>query len=373
MKGAHPVVLVADDNAENRALAQATLEDEGYRVVLAHDGLEAVAAFTRDRPACVLLDVRMPNLDGLSACERIRALPDGQAVAIVFVTAQRDVDTFDRALAAGGDDFITKPFRPSELVVRVQSALKVRQLAGERTELYAQIKRQRDDLQRLQLQKEQLVAFLIHDLKNPVGSIDLHAQRLLRDPGITERSRDAASTIRNETRSLTRMIMNLLDLAKADEGRLVPACKTLDPAALIREVFGEVELRAAAAKVTLAPEITAPALHGDPDLLHRVLANLIDNALRFAPEDTTVLVTASRAPTNDGVLVRVTDRGPGIAPEQRDRVFQRFESDARTATGRNRGLGLAFCKLAIEAHGGRIWVEDAAPGSVFCMNIPDAR
>ena len=337
--------------------------------MLARDGAEALSAFAREHPACVLLDIQMPVVDGITACTQLRALPGGDAAAVVFVTAQRDVATFDRALAAGGDDFLTKPYRPAELIVRVQAAMRVRQLAGERRDLYDQLKRQRDDLQRVQLQKEQLVAFLVHDLKNPVGAIDLHAQRLLRDPGITERSRDAAVTIREETRALTRMIMTLLDVAKADEGCLVPVRGDVDPSSLVREVFDELALRAAAANVTLASDVSAPALHADPDLAQRILANLVDNALRYAPEGSHLHVDIARS--GDGVDLRVRDQGPGIPEHQRERVFQRFESSQGTRT--NRGLGLAFCKLAIEAHGGRIWIEDAAPGAVFCLRFPDAR
>ncbi|MCX5747979.1 MAG: response regulator, partial [Proteobacteria bacterium] len=195
-------ILVIDDNVENRALAQATLEDEGYKVVLAGGGAAGVAAFTDERPDCILLDVRMPEVDGPTACRRIRALPGGEDVPIVFVTALRDVETFDRALHSGGDDFMTKPFRPNELVVRVEAALKLRRLATERTELYAQIKQQRDQLQRLQLEREQLVSFLVHDLKNPVNAIELHAELVLRDKGGTERSRRAAGNIQQEGRSL---------------------------------------------------------------------------------------------------------------------------------------------------------------------------
>src|SRR5262245_26097279 len=91
-------ILVVDDNEQNRALALATLEDEGYEVLLANSGEEALRAFERDPPGCVLLDVRMPGLDGFTVCQRIRALPGGAEVPVVFLTALRDVDTFDRAL-----------------------------------------------------------------------------------------------------------------------------------------------------------------------------------------------------------------------------------------------------------------------------------
>ena len=149
---AGPLVLVIDDNTTNLALARATLEEDGYRVLVATDAESGVAAFVRLQPQCILLDVMIPGLDGVAACRRIRALPGGARVAIVFVTALHDVATFDRALAAGGDDFMTKPYRPSELSVRVQTALRLRRVAHDRDELYELLKHQRDDLQRTQLQ-----------------------------------------------------------------------------------------------------------------------------------------------------------------------------------------------------------------------------
>jgi len=363
-------ILVVDDNAENRALAQATLEDEGHRVVLASGGQEGIAAFERERPDCVLLDVRMPGVDGPAACERIRALPGGRDTPIVFVTAQRDVDTFDRTLRAGGDDFMTKPFRPIELVARIDAALKLRRLATERSELYGQVKQQRDDLLRLQLQKEQLVAFLVHDLKNPVNAIELHAELVLRDRDASDRSRRAAEKIRDDSRALQRMITTLLDIAKADEGRLAPVRRTIDLDALIGDVLGELEVRAQAAGVRLARQIEVPSLWADPDLFRRVLENLVENAIRHAPEGSDVTITARPSP--GGTELRVRDTGAGVPPEQREAVFERFVRAGNEPTRSNRGLGLAFCKLAVEAHGGRIWIEDASPGAAFCIGINHA-
>jgi len=361
-------ILVVDDNAENRALARATLEDDGYRVVLATGGEDGIAAFERERPDCVLLDVRMPGTDGPTACERIRALPGGGDVPVVFVTALRDVETFDRTVLAGGDDFLSKPFRPNELVARVQAALKLRRLATERSELYAQVKRQRDDLQRLQLQKEQLVAFLVHDLKNPVNAIALQSEVVLRDRDGSERSKRAAEKIRDEGRALLRMITTLLDIARADEGRLVPERRRIELAALVGGVVAELEIRAQSVGVRLAAQLDAPALSADPELVRRVLENLVENAIRHAPESSEVRIS-SRA-VEGGVELRVQDDGPGVPVAQRERVFERFvQHGSDKATRTNRGLGLAFCKLAVEAHGGRIWIEDANPGAAFCFWI----
>ena len=370
--GGPATILVVDDNAQNRALAEATLEDEGYRVVLASGGEAGIAAFEREHPDCVVLDVRMPDVDGPTACERIRALPGGRDVPVVFVTAQRDVDTFDRTLRAGGDDFMTKPFRPNELVARVEAALKLRRLSVERSELYAQLKHQRDDLQRLQLQKEQLVAFLVHDLKNPVNAIELHAELVLRDRDASPRSRRSAEKIRDEGRALLRMITTLLDIAKADEGQLAPVRRPVELTALVGSVLEELEVRAQSAAVRLTAAVEPAALSVDPDLLRRVLENLVENAIQHAPEDSEVQV-AARA-VADGVEIRVRDAGAGVPADQRERVFERFVRGGSSSTPArtNRGLGLAFCKLAVEAHGGRIWVEDATPGAAFCLWVAHA-
>lgn len=363
-------VLVVDDNAENRALAEATLEDEGYRVVLANDGEQAIAAFTRESPGCILMDIRMPVLDGIAACQRIRELPGGGDVAVIFVTAQREVETFDRAVQAGGDDFITKPFRPGELIVRVQTALRLRRLAVERSEIYAQMKQQRDQLQRLQLAREQFTAFLVHDLKNPVNSIELQSQIVSRDAAASARTKRAAHSIQQECRSLLRMITNLLDISKADEGRLVPARQPVELERLLGAVIEELETRASNSGVRLVAEANDTRLDIDPDLMHRVVANLVENAIRHAPEGTDIRLTAVREGGHTDI--RVADAGPGVPPEARDKIFERFEGGGAAATRSNRGLGLTFCKIAVEAHGGRIWVEDGQPGAVFVVRIDDA-
>ncbi|HEU4404571.1 MAG TPA: hybrid sensor histidine kinase/response regulator [Polyangiaceae bacterium] len=363
-------VLVVDDHEPNRALAQGTLEDEGYRVVTADDGLAGVAAFERERPDCVVLDIRMPGLDGFEACARIRALPGGDDVPVVFVTALRDVDAFDEALKAGGDDFLTKPVRPTELLLRVQAALKLRRLRAERHGLYEVLRQQRDDLLRASLAKERLTAFLVHDLKNPVNAMALHAQLILRDAKASASSREAAASIVAESSALGRMIVNLLDISKADEGRLAPAKAPVDLGALVGEVLEALGPRAREADVELGASVEAAGLEADADLVRRVLENLVENAIRHAPSRTTVRVSVARR--GGAVELRVADAGRGVPPGLRDRIFERFvQGEGGPASSRaGRGLGLAFCKLAAEAHGGRVWVEDGSPGAVFCVSLP---
>lgn len=365
-------ILVIDDNAENRALAQATLEDEGFEPILAASGTEGIRAFEQSSPDCILLDVRMPDLDGFQVCSRIRAMPGGADVPIVFLTALRDVDTFDQALRVGGDDFLTKPVRPTELLVRVQAALKLRRMSAELREHVDLVRRQRDDLMRLQLQKERLSAFVVHDLKSPVNSINLAAQVVLADPGLGRGAREAAQHIRSDARTLLRLILNLLDISKSEEGALTAHPSRLELEPLAREVFEAFELRAASAEVKLTSRLELSTLYADPDLIRRVLENLLENAIRHAPPGSTITLAASA--DGDQAVLSVTDAGPGVAPEMRDKIFERYvqcEAGQRVATRVGRGLGLTFCKLAVEAHGGSIWVEDAAPGARFCLKVPN--
>jgi two-component system sensor histidine kinase/response regulator len=369
--GDPPIVLVVDDNEANRSLALSTLEDEGYRVVLAAGGAEGVAAFEREGPDCVLLDVRMPGVDGFEACRRIRALPGGAHTPVLFLTAQRDVDTFDQAIRAGGDDFLTKPVRPTELAVRVQMALKLQRMGAELHEYFGVLKKQRDELMRVQLQRERLMAFVVHDLKNPVSSMDLNAQLLMRNASLPESAREQARQIRTEAQQLNRMILNLLDLSKADEGKLAAKVSSVDVGAIVASVFDELQVGAQSRDVTLRSDVRVDLVDADADLLRRMLANLIENAIRHAPRGTTVGVTVLQK--DQAVEFHVADAGSGVPAELRDKVFDPFvqlESGDRTLSIGGRGLGLAFCKTAVQAHGGLIWIEDAAPGAVFCVRLP---
>jgi len=367
-----PRILVVDDNEQNRALARATLELEDYDVELARTGEEGLRAFAERTPDCVLLDVRMPGMDGFQTCERMRALPNGADAPIIFLTASRDVDTFDRAQACGADDFVTKPVQPTEMVLRVQAAMKVRRLDATNKHYFELVRRQRDDLLRLQLQKERLSSFVVHDLKNPVSSIDLLAQLLQRDKKLPAEARGTAEAIRVEVASLLRLILNLLDINKSEEGQLAPKLVPVELPALAASLIETTQIRARAKEVELIAEVAdVPVLSADRDLLRRVLENLLDNSLRYAPQGSRLSLSARLH--SDEVELRVADEGKGVPEDLREGIFDRFvqlESGERAAPRTGRGLGLTFCRLAVEAHGGRIYVEDANPGAVFCIRLP---
>lgn len=366
-------ILVVDDQEQNRALVLATLEEEGFHVEAVDSGEAGLRAFEMGHFDCVLLDVRMPGMSGFEVCRRLRASPRGAEIPIVFLTALRDVETFDEALEVGGDDFLTKPLRPAELLVRLQSALALRRLNAENRGYYETIREQRDAVIRLQLQKEQLTAFLVHDLKNPVNALDMQAQLLLRDSTLSERAKANARAIREEAQRLTQLITSMLDISKAEAGVLTPRKGKVDLGALASSLLAQFASRASARGVTLEQQIEANEVRADEHLLRRVLENLLDNAIRCAPEGTVVSFSAAPFGSGGDVELRVCDRGLGVAPALREAIFERYVQAEGTLSQRGSyGLGLAFCKLVVSAHGGTIWVEDGAPGAHFCVRLPDA-
>jgi signal transduction histidine kinase len=240
-------------------------------------------------------------------------------------------------------------------------------MSAELREHYELVRDQRDALMRLQLQKERLTAFVVHDLKSPVNSINLGAQVVLADKGLSQGAREAAQYIRGDARTLSRLILNLLDISKSEEGVLVAHATELELSTLARQVFEAFELRAQAAGIRLSQDLRVHRVRADADLLLRVLENLFENAIRYTPSGGTIRLEAVAC--DGATLLAVTDSGPGIDEEMRDKIFERFvQLDSKERGGR--GLGLAFCKLAIEAHGGTVYVEDASPGARFCVRLP---
>ena len=170
-KGCAAHILVVDDAPQNRLLADARLSGAGYRVTQAESGEAALRAFENDPPDLVLLDVRMPGLDGFDTLARLRALPDGDDVPVVFLTAFDDDDTHRRALAAGVDDFLSKPLRPTELLIRVRSLLRLREAMRNLHASHSLVSAQRDALLQARNLRERLSTFIVHDLKIPLQNI----------------------------------------------------------------------------------------------------------------------------------------------------------------------------------------------------------
>jgi signal transduction histidine kinase len=229
------------------------------------------------------------------------------------------------------------------------------------------------ELLRVERQKEELAALLVHDLKGPAAGIMMLAQSYLRRRDLGESDREPWRHVFAAGEIVNRMVLNLLDIARSEDGVFAPRESDVDLAGLIGHVQQLMAPLADGRRQTVVADVPPglPLLRGDLDLLRRVLQNLVDNALRHSVAGQAVRIEAEA--TADGVLLRVRDQGSGIPPELRERVFDKYFRVDRSVTDDHvgKGLGLAFCRRAVETHGGRIWVEESAPrGSVFVVKLP---
>lgn len=367
-------ILAVDDNEQSRMVLEGNLASVGYGVLLASSGQEAVDKFKQHTPEMVLLDVVMPGIDGFETCRQIRLLPNGADVPIVFLTALTDIDSHKEALAAGGDDLLTKPIHRTELIMRVRSMLWMRRLRSELRSGYNLISSQRDTLIVAQKKKDELANFLVHDLKNPITNVLTSAAMLLEQPSVREDSTALQLTnhVLNAGRVIERMIMNLLDINKSEDGVLVPRIAQSDLTSLLEDVRKAVEPQARfrGIEVKTAIHNGLRAVYIDADLIHRTVDNLIANAMRFAPPASHITVEV-KAVDGKSLELRVRDEGPGIPPDQRERIFEKYVRLEQDMPNLNHGLGLTFCRAAVEVHGGKIWAEDNPPrGACFCVSLP---
>jgi len=375
-------VLVVDDNLQNREVAEGHLVGAGYEAVQAESGDEALAVLRAGivKPDLVLLDVLMPGLDGFETCRRIRVLPGGSHIPILFLTALGDLGTHKAALDSGADDFLTKPINRTELLIRVRSLLRIKELSDEQARSLAVISTQRDALVEAQRQKEELTALIIHDLKNPLSSILSNVQYALSQEGLGGEERESLRDVLRASQSMVRMVMNLLDISRSEDGALVPHLSEFDLGGLLGEVVSEMERRIEDRdqKLKLAIAADVRVMKADRDLVRRILENLVDNAYKYGPRPATISIAASVISAGAGgdadtIELRVRDEGDGIPLAFRQKIFEKYARvQGRSAheVRNSHGLGLVFCRRAVEVHGGDIWVEEnATRGSCFCVRL----
>jgi signal transduction histidine kinase len=369
-------ILVVDDNLQNRLVVEGHLVAAGYAVLLTESGSEAIEVFQERAPELVLLDVLMPGLDGFETCRQLKALPRGADTPVVFLTALLDLGSHRKALESGADDFLTKPVNRTELLIRVRSLLWIRRLRDELAEGYQLIRSQRDALLHAQRQKEELSALVVHDLKGPLTAIYALLGLALRDSALASETRASLEEAASASLALHRMILNLLDISRSEDGHLVLRREGVQLASIVTKVEALFGRSAQAAGKKLVIELRSPGqVLADRDLIQRVVENLVENAIKYAPADSVIGIEVS--PSMEGfVELRVRDFGKGIPEAHRQAIFEKYfqiEPSEAPAARASRGLGLAFCRLAADAHGGRIWVEPNEPsGSVFCVQLPSA-
>jgi two-component system sensor histidine kinase/response regulator len=355
-----PRILVVDDEPSAQATIEALLFREEYDLIFLASGQEALARMGEVNPDVVLLDVMMPGMDGLEVCRRLKADERWRHVPVIMVTALDSKQDLARGLGAGADDFLHKPVNGIELRARVRSMLR--------------IKTQFDELQATLRLREDLADMIVHDLRNPLTVISLRSSLLrkkLDDPNDLK----SVDDIRAQARRLDTLLNDLLAQAKMREGKLLLSRSAVDVNQLVRETAEAQGAVARSGRIELTTDLPSETrfVSLDANLFRRVLDNLLSNALKFSPPGSAVALRVDYPPGGAAaqpfVRIQVLDEGPGIPEEHRQRIFERYEIvRLKRKNVPQVGLGLAFCKMAVEAHGGQISVTDNEPkGSIFTV------
>jgi two-component system sensor histidine kinase/response regulator len=370
-------ILVVDDDPRNIRLMESILKTSGYTVITAEDGEQALDAVARLRPDAVLLDVMMPRMSGFEVLNRLRSQYETRLLPIIMVTALNALEEKVQALETGADDFLSKPVNRMEMLAKLRSILRVKSLHDEVEQTRLQLEAKNRELIQVEQLKEKLTQMVVHDLKNPLSGIVGNLQLLeLQGPGMPAESfREILARTQEGARQLMALIMNILDVARMEEEKLVLRRQELKPESLLADCIRQAEglSKKVGVDLHLKVEGVPGPVHADPELTGRVLANLVTNALKHTPPGGRVEVGA--AEQGDQVRFWVEDTGEGISEEILPRVFDKFvvgtvgaDPDAGSY---GTGLGLTFCKMAVEAHGGSIGVQSKpGMGSTFSFTLP---
>jgi two-component system, sensor histidine kinase and response regulator len=354
-----PSILVIDDEPDNFDVIETLLDGENYQLYYANSGQQALERLNSFQPDVILLDVIMPDLDGMEVCRRIKANPQWQAVPIIMITALSTKEDLAQCLAAGADDFISKPVNGVELRARVNSMLRIKQ--------------QYDRLQNLLQLREDMANMIVHDLRNPLASIVLCTE-VLRLPNMSgEKLQRKVDQIAIAAQQLQSSIDSLLLLAKLQSDKMPLNYTEIDLCTLCTSALETVDAIASQKCLTLISEFPQPGstIKVDITIFRRLLDNLLSNAIKFSPSNTQIILRAEYL-ENGSAKIQVTDFGSGIPKNLKESIFEKFEVGTTIQEVSQIGLGLAFCKMAIDAHHGIITVEENHPhGSIFTVFLPN--
>ncbi len=371
------LLLVVDDNADNRDVLARRLEKQGHWAITVSSGAEALSALEEQPFDLVLLDVMMPEMDGFETLSRIKAEPKTSHLPVIMISALDEIASVVRCIEMGAADYLPKPFNPILLRARVGATLREKRARDRETRYTAEIQENLRRLQQLEKLRDDLTHMIVHDLRTPLTSLLTGLQTLPLMGDLNELQKEMVGIAEDGGHSLLAMINDLLDVEKMEQETVPLELSALSVSDLIARSIAQVASLAKNGSLTLSQRVDpeVPPLTADEDKLRRIFINLLSNAIKFTPVDGTVSVMASYSRA-DGFLFSVEDTGEGIPTDAFSRIFEKFGQVENRRAGRkmSTGLGLAFCKLAVEAHGGRIWVEsEPGHGSTFFFTLPAGR
>ncbi len=398
MEPASPVqILLVDDHPENLLALEAVLSDESYQLVKASSGHEALRKVLQGDFAVIVLDVHMPDMDGLETAKYIKMRERSRDTPIIFITAaDQDPAVYFSAYALGAIDYIRKPFVPEMLKSKIDGFVRLHR-SNMKLQLQKELLHQQTmDLEKANIEvhaaslvKTRFLATMSHEIRTPLNGV-IGVADLLLGTQLDDEQRMYVETIKSSGDSLLRMLNDILDFAKMETGKLNLSDSPFDLHATVMETMdlfqAKARLKGVELLLNLSPEVDN-LVSGDEARLRQILMNLIGNAVKFTNQGTVSILmrpyTAAK-PSDDisspvqWVEFEITDTGEGIPPGREEELFRPFTqlSPYMTRNHDGTGLGLSICKLLVELMGGNIRFEHAASGQgatfifTVCLMIP---
>ncbi|MBL9175606.1 MAG: hybrid sensor histidine kinase/response regulator [Verrucomicrobiales bacterium] len=352
-------VLVVDDIPRNLQVVGTMLRGEGYEVMGATSGADALESVRAEVPDLILLDLMMPEMDGLEVCRRFKADPSVRGIPTIFLTASNEMEHLVRGFEAGAVDYITKPFNAPELLARVRTHLELRHA--------------RERLREMNDEKNEFMGIAAHDLRSPLNAVKGYTEMLIEEEAM-DRSEQTGllGRIHDATQRMVEMVQNLLDVNAIERGEMNLQLAPADVSALLSSAVETHRPRAAAKqqRLHLGNEAGPVNVRLDPNLTVQVLENLISNAVKYSPPGRDIHVRLKRSP--GGVRCEVKDEGPGLSAEDQKKLFGKFARLSAKPTGgeHSTGLGLSIVKKMVEAMHGRVWCEsELGHGATFIVEF----
>lgn len=364
-------ILIVDDMPNNLRLLSTILSSNGYDVRKAINGEMALKSIMTMPPDLILLDIKMPKMDGYETCKRIKEDSRFSHIPIIFISALDDVADKVKAFAIGGVDYVTKPFQQEEIIARIENQLRIQFLNNE---LDKKNKHLQELNTKLGLSNQRLNEFahiVSHDLKQPIQSIMGFSNLILmqHQSGLDESVIKYLNRINQAGDRMQGFISSLLNLAQLEQSDrpLTPVDGTAVITQVIENLQGTINMTNASISCDLLPTVM-----GNKTQLVQLFQNIIGNALKYSHPDRAPNVEITVQTTEELCTVKIKDNGIGIAPEFLSQIFSPFKK-AHQGDYDGNGIGLATCKKIVDCHQGTISASsELDKGSVFIVTLPRA-
>jgi signal transduction histidine kinase len=359
-------ILIVDDIADNIKLLGQNLKKYGVNISIASNGLQAINITNKIKPDLILMDISMPELNGLDATKIILANEETNHIPIIFLTALAAEDDIIKGFEIGGVDYVTKPFNAKILLQRIKTHLQIKFQKD-------RIAEQNSKLKLADIEKNKFLSIVSHDLKSPFTGI-IGLMQIINDEYDTlddETKKEYIHSINESIKNQFEFLDNLLSWSKIQFGKAQVNKMDLDLNLLIDRIFNLLQLNADSKEISLVKDIKASNIYGDVNMLYSVFHNLITNSLKFTSEKGKI--TFKSEEKDNKVILSIKDNGIGMNEVIKNSLFKIDEVRSRPGTNEEpgTGLGLILCKEIIEQHKGTIRVEsEEGVGSEFIIELP---